>query len=490
MSTFAELYDRMNVALAEYSDMLSVPPEKTQYWKPEEKKAMLNEAYRKFCRDTDFKRKTEFLKVLFKDNNSFVIPNNIEKIISVKWRGRPLPQKSKHFLDARYSGSQQYEPKFGEGRSSRWDWRNLVGFPQSWYMDNGYIHTFPRAYHKPSDRDDRNRLYYYARSDESTNSNVVKFDKVFPTTSLDKIDFYVNGVLTIPSGISLTKDATNVTFASNSLNFPYNITAVIYNFGHTDKYVREYFCPKVGSKLVFDYAIPTKDKTYIDLYVNGVFIEPRYYGIHHLPEGKTSVDISGDYAGIDGTAIIVIQDIPQAVKKCAKTIAGSQVGTSSLTISVSNFPSSPDRTRVTYNGIVLRENIDFTMTYSTSSITINLLWTGGFISSGDEITVTVYKYDSTSIFDESYSDDLEMEYSYTPENMTSNTDVPDIPVTFHDCIWQYAVYLALMREGQATQDMQKASVYLQMYNESVKKAMTFFSEPVDIDWAMNQPFFV
>ena len=147
--------------------------------------------------------------------------------------------------------------------------------------------------------------------------------------------------------------------------------------------------------------------------------------------------------------------------------------------------------RVAVNGDVL-ESRDYTVTLSDGVASVTFIPPG--YGPGDIIDLTVY--DVQEPLEGDVSDNLianrklTIDYIYIPEDMVETTDVPAIPPAFHDAIWQYAAYLALTREGQQTQDFQKAAVYKDMFDANVARAIRLVQPPVDVDYAVNMPFYV
>lgn len=238
----------------------------------------------------------------------------------------------------------------------------------------------------------------------------------------------------------------------------------------------------------FSTRFPTYNKSLVDIYVNGVLQNPQDYTLSDWVDGLGIVRTVANFTGVfeyDAEVVAVIQNTAIVASRYVKVLAST-----ANTVSFTNVVATNPQYRVAVNGDTAEPDT-FTANLSGTTLTVTFL---DSYDSGTVIDVTVY--DVQEPLDDDMTDNLianrklSIDYIYIPVDMTADDDVPDIPPAFHDAIWQYAVYLALIREGQQTQDYQKASVYREMFEANVARAIRLVQPPVDIDYAVNMPFYV
>jgi hypothetical protein len=83
---------------------------------------------------------------------------------------------------------------------------------------------------------------------------------------------------------------------------------------------------------------------------------------------------------------------------------------------------------------------------------------------------------------------VSIDYCYSPALLVNDEDEPEYPSVYHSAVWQYAAWLALSKDGEKTQDFQKARFYLGMFEQTVTQALRENSAPIDIDFSVVAPF--
>lgn len=239
----------------------------------------------------------------------------------------------------------------------------------------------------------------------------------------------------------------------------------------------------------FSTRFPTYNKSLVDIYVNGILQNPQDYTLSDWVDGLGIVRTVANFVGVfeyDADVVAVIQNTAIIASRYVQVLDAMSQG-----ITFSNVTATNPVFRVAVNGDVLEPNT-YSVNFNGSSANVIFMPPG--YGEGDIIDLTVY--DVQEPLDGDVTDNLianrklTIDYIYIPSDMTADGDVPDIPPAFHDAIWQYAVYLALIREGQQTQDYQKASVYREMFEANVTRAIRLVQPPVDVDYAVNMPFYV
>lgn len=241
------------------------------------------------------------------------------------------------------------------------------------------------------------------------------------------------------------------------------------------------------NRISFSKRFPTYNKNVIDVYVNGVLQHPSTYTVNDYNDGvggvKTRLIFTDSFEFV-GDVTAIVWNTPVIASRYSATLSAGNKSKS-----FSNVMADHPKYRVSYNGV----NITDTATVSLNNHTLTVSWTTG-ATAGDFLDVVVYdvqQYQEDGEPVEVFQDSrVSITYLYSPADMVADADVPDIPQAFHDAVWQYAVFLALTREGQQTQDYQKAAVYRDMFEQNVARAERLTSAPIDIDFAVTQPFFV
>lgn len=261
-------------------------------------------------------------------------------------------------------------------------------------------------------------------------------------------------------------------------------------FSHLlDKY-RKVFVGSVqlNSNIVSFYEqFPTHAKNLVDIYINGVYASPSTWTLGKTYMGSrfvTSVTFN-DALDFEGTVTAVVWNTPVLTQRFYSYLTNGAVSKTFTDVVADNLSI-----RVMVNGNLWIESVDYTYTYNNNNLVITFL---DFVGASDDV-IDVMVYDiqpdmnpeEPSIVDGK----VDIDYIFSPSDLAEDDDVPVIPQTFHDAIWQYAAYLALTREGQQTQDFQKAAVYREMFDNHVARANKLSQPPVDVDFPVNQPFFV
>lgn len=255
---------------------------------------------------------------------------------------------------------------------------------------------------------------------------------------------------------------------------------------------REYqygFVNDGDTSIRFSTRFPTYNKSLVDIYVNGILQSPQDYTLSDWVDGLGIVRTVANFVGrfeYNADVVAVIQNTALIASRYVKVLSSITTG-----VTFNNVVARNPVFRVAVNGDVL-ESRDYTVTLSDGVASVTFMPPG--YGPGDIIDLTVY--DVQEPLEGDVSDNLianrklTIDYIYIPEDMVETTDVPVIPPAFHDAIWQYAAYLALTREGQQTQDFQKATVYKDMFDANVARAIRLVQPPVDVDYAVNMPFYV
>lgn len=263
---------------------------------------------------------------------------------------------------------------------------------------------------------------------------------------------------------------------------------------------RDYFYGYVNDgdmSIRFASRFPTYNKSLVDIYINGVLQNPQDYTLSDWVDGLGIVRTVANFTGVfeyDAEVVAVVQNTAISAQRYTQNIF--EGANASRFYHTYIDPDTNYSYRVSLNGDTL-EPTDYTISTEAeqsgeTTLIINFTHTVDFDAVLDVIAFQV----QPSMDDDETSHNLianrkvTLDYIYIPEDMVDNTDIPVIPPAFHDAIWQYAVYLALTREGQQTQDYQKASVYREMFEANVSRAIRLVQPPVDVDYAVNMPFYV
>ena len=103
--------------------------------------------------------------------------------------------------------------------------------------------------------------------------------------------------------------------------------------------------------------------------------------------------------------------------------------------------------------------------------------------------LTVYRKQSIDLsFSRLQDNNVSIDYYCLPKPLVDDEDEPEYPRAYHSAIWKYAAWLVLSKEGEKTQDFQKARFYLEMFEREVARAQSDSSESIDIDYRLSAPF--
>ena len=103
---------------------------------------------------------------------------------------------------------------------------------------------------------------------------------------------------------------------------------------------------------------------------------------------------------------------------------------------------------------------------------------------------------SIGIYTYTKSASAKADYVYKPyfiiDNPDDYSDVESVHIEvdeqWHEAVASYAAYLALSKEGDKTQDLQKAQIYLARFSDMVKQAKNLTDAEIDIDPMVLLPF--
>ena len=120
-------------------------------------------------------------------------------------------------------------------------------------------------------------------------------------------------------------------------------------------------------------------------------------------------------------------------------------------------------------------------------------WTYAKLSDRFLAKVKQLNSDGVSMILMSYfpSKSVSADYVYKPfirfEDLFAPDGVPhEVPSRYDEAIVSYAAYLALSKEGSKTQDLEKAQIYLNRFNEYIKRD-NLSDSAIDIDDAVRMP---
>lgn len=248
----------------------------------------------------------------------------------------------------------------------------------------------------------------------------------------------------------------------------------------------------------FASRFPTYNQSLVDIYVNGVLQNPQDYTLSDWVDGLGIVRTVANFVGrfeYDADVVAVIQNTAIMAQRYTQNVFDYQ-NESKFYGTYLNVGTNYSF-RVALNGDVL-EPTDYTCTVtnpSGASVILTVTFTHGALGYDAVLDVVAFEVQASTDDNDNSQNLVEnrkvtIDYIYIPEDLVETTDVPVIPPAFHDAIWQYAAYLALAREGQQTQDYQKAAVYKDMFDANVARAIRLVQPPVDVDYAVNMPFYV
>lgn len=111
-----------------------------------------------------------------------------------------------------------------------------------------------------------------------------------------------------------------------------------------------------------------------------------------------------------------------------------------------------------------------------------------WISSGYKISIMAYEASKAVTADYVYQPSFKVvePFSYDQENCV----VTELSEQWHEAIVCYAAYLALSKEGDKTQDINKAGIYLDRFNNFVEHARRMTDGEIDVDPFVRLPFVI
>lgn len=234
-------------------------------------------------------------------------------------------------------------------------------------------------------------------------------------------------------------------------------------------------------------AIPFLNKSLVDVYVNGVYQD---YNTWDIVENDSDSALSAirftwtAEVDVDYSVYVSYQTSPVLASKYVSAIIEGQT---EVIFPDASFVSGLDSARVVLNGVTLLDG-EFTVAeVSPGNVKVSLVMLEPVLEGTMELTV--YRKQSIDLsFSRLQDNNVSIDYYCLPKPLVNDEDEPEYPRAYHSAIWKYAAWLALSKEGEKTQDFQKARFYLEMFEREVARAQSDSSESIDIDYRLSAPF--
>lgn len=229
--------------------------------------------------------------------------------------------------------------------------------------------------------------------------------------------------------------------------------------------------------------IPLKDKALIDVYVNGIHESVNNWEIIDSLSDPDFSAIQFNWTAYNDMDIeVVYQESPVIA---AKKTAMAYEGNNEYIFTDFWYESLSDSLRVVLNGITLRSHEYNAEVIGVGEVKITILTD---IYDGI-IEVTMFRRQPVDLTSKRLADrNVTVDYVYSPALLVDDEDEPEYPAIYHSAVWQYAAWLALSKEGEQTQDLQKARRYLALFEDTVNKVLMDNMAPIDIDFSLTAPF--
>ncbi|GAB1353152.1 hypothetical protein MASR1M12_18860 [Erysipelotrichia bacterium] len=230
--------------------------------------------------------------------------------------------------------------------------------------------------------------------------------------------------------------------------------------------------------------LPYDKKDSVDVFVNGIYQNSQDWNIN--PGNNTQI-LFATPATVNMSVEVVRQ---MSIALTVKLSASVSAGNTTFNWPNCGYSNVRDSVRVVLAGIVMQ----------ASDYTLNETEGGGLIvtlqhpaSASGVIEVTIYTPPDSYVNPSRTADDeVTMSYVYMPQSLLEGADPsfnePETPAFFHSACWQWAAFLALSKEGEKTQDLKKAQIFLTQFETSVNNANSFVGGEVDVDPAVQMPW--
>lgn len=234
-------------------------------------------------------------------------------------------------------------------------------------------------------------------------------------------------------------------------------------------------------------AIPFLNKSLVDVYVNGVYQDYNTWDIIENDYDSALSAIRFTWTAevdVDYSVYVSYQTSPVLASKYVSAIIEGQT---EIIFPDASFVSGLDSARVVLNGVTLLDG-EFTVAeVSPGNVKVSLVMLEPVLEGTMELTV--YRKQSIDLsFSRLQDRNVSIDYYCLPKPLVNDEDEPEYPRAYHSAIWKYAAWLALSKEGEKTQDFQKARFYLEMFEREVARAQSDSSESIDIDYRLSAPF--
>lgn len=234
-------------------------------------------------------------------------------------------------------------------------------------------------------------------------------------------------------------------------------------------------------------AIPFLNKSLVDVYVNGVYQDYNTWDIIENDYDSALSAIRFTWTAevdVDYSVYVSYQTSPVLASKYVSAIIEGQT---EIIFPDASFVSGLDSARVVLNGVTLLDG-EFTVAeVSPGNVKVSLVMLEPVLEGTMELTV--YRKQSIDLsFSRLQDRNVSIDYYCLPKPLVNDEDEPEYPRAYHSAIWKYAAWLALSKEGEKTQDFQKARFYLEMFEREVARAQSDSSETIDIDYRLSAPF--
>lgn len=234
-------------------------------------------------------------------------------------------------------------------------------------------------------------------------------------------------------------------------------------------------------------AIPFLNKSLVDVYVNGVYQDYNTWDIIENDYDSALSAIRFTWTAevdVDYSIYVSYQTSPVLASKYVSAIIEGQT---EIIFPDASFVSGLDSARVVLNGVTLLDS-EFTVAeVSPGNVKVSLVMLEPVLEGTMELTV--YRKQSIDLsFSRLQDSNVSIDYYCLPKPLVNDEDEPEYPRAYHSAIWKYAAWLALSKEGEKTQDFQKARFYLEMFEREVARAQSDSSESIDIDYRLSAPF--
>lgn len=273
---FAQLYAKVLEKLGE-----SATP---QFWSAAELKDYVNRGFREFARQTG--SKITKVALMPDGDGRYVVPDNLLKLLSVYYQGKPLEYRSTEYLDSRYAGRGHYAGLRGDSNeysSDGGDWRSTTGTPECWYFEEGKVCLYPLPASVAAAATGR------VIQTGTVGAGLTKFGLTTKiTTDENLVDLYLDGVYqnastySIADGDSVPDVPASAITNTITLNGTLGIDVPYEIFTHPDPSAsnnHQHGSIAAGfDTIALNPAIST-DKTRISLYLDGVYQERDTYEV-------------------------------------------------------------------------------------------------------------------------------------------------------------------------------------------------------------------